>query len=81
MGLPVRYKGGRLRRRVDHLFHDEQQTNTLPPSSLIITDKDTFENFKQPAKKNPIIFKVIKNDNVSPTDNSTNANFVAGPPK
>ena len=83
MGLSARWhKGGQLRRRVDHLFYDKQQTNTLPSLSLIIINKDTFENFKQVAKKTPsIVFKVIKSDNVSPTDNSTNANFVAGPPK
>ena len=80
MGLSARYKGGQLRRRVDHLFYDKQQTNTLPSLSLIIINKDTFENFKQVAKK-PIVFKVIKNDNVFPMDNSTNANFVDGPPK
>ena len=51
MGLPVRYKGGRLRRRVDHLFHDEQ-TNTLPPSQ-IITDKDTSETLSSSRQENP----------------------------
>ena len=53
MGLSARYKGGQLRRRVDHLFYDKQQTNTLPSLSLIIINKDTFENFKQVAKKKP----------------------------
>ena len=72
----VNYVGGRIT-----YFTNKQQTNTLPSLSLIIINKDTFKNFKQMAKKKPIVFKVIKNDNVFPMDNSTNANFVDGPPK